>query len=115
MKLPNHEQALVPQQKITGYLLSFTHRDGRSKAVFFTRFGFSVAAWEQFAEALRQHAANHDVVVIEDTPFGTSYAVEGALATPGGRMPWVRVVWFIDAGQTFPRLVTAYPLRGGDG
>lgn len=113
MRLPNHEQAIVPQPKITDYLLSFTHRDGRSKAMFFTRFGFSVAVWMEFARALRQHAAQHDVVATEDTPFGTSYAVEGALPTPDGRAPHVRVVWFIDAGEGVPRLVTAYPVRGG--
>jgi hypothetical protein len=39
MKLPNHEHALVPQEKITGYLLSLTHRDGRHKAAFFVSFG----------------------------------------------------------------------------
>jgi hypothetical protein len=49
---------------------------------------------------------------IEDTPFGTSYTVEGAMATPDGRAVQVRVVWFIDSGEALPRLVTAYPLKG---
>ena len=112
MKLPQHEQAIVPQRKITDYLLSTTHRDGRSKAAFFTRFGFASGSWEHLAAALRQHAADHEVAAIEATPFGTSYTVEGALVTPTGRAPTVRVVWFIDTGTRLPRLVTAYPLRG---
>lgn len=112
MQLPNHEQAVIPERKIVDYLLSSTHRDGRSKAAFFTRFGFSVAAWEQFAAALRRHAAEHEVVETEDTPFGTSYTIDGALATPDGRAPRVRVVWFIETNETIPRLVTAYPSRG---
>ena len=41
MMLPNYEQAIAPQRKITEYLLSFTHRDGRGKAAFFAHFGFS--------------------------------------------------------------------------
>ncbi len=114
MKLPNHEQAMVPQRKITGYLLSPTHRDGRSKAAFFTRFGFSAASWEVLAEALRRHAADHNVMETEDTPFGTSYTIEGALVTPNGRAPRVRVVWFIETGETTPRFVTAYPLKGAN-
>jgi hypothetical protein len=40
MKLPNVAQAAVAQEKITGYLLSSTHRDGKHKAVFFMSFGF---------------------------------------------------------------------------
>lgn len=48
----------------------------------------------------------------EQTPYGTNYTVEGPLAAPDGRMPVVRVVWFIEAGDTAPRLVTASPLKG---
>jgi hypothetical protein len=112
MKLPNHEQAIVPQRKITDYLLSSTHRDGRSKAAFFSRFGFSVEGWDVLAAALRRHAAEHPVVETEHTPFGTRYVVEGGLTAPDGRTPRVRVVWFIERGETIPRLVTAYPAKG---
>jgi hypothetical protein len=80
MKLPHVEQAITPQQKLTEYLLSPTHRTGRSKAVFFVAFGFTREAWGALADALRRH----DVSEIEDTPFGTSYTVEGAMATPDG-------------------------------
>jgi len=77
-----------------------------------SRFGCTVEAWDVFAAALRRHAAEHDVVEIEDTPFGTSYTVEGTSAAPDGRAPRVRVVWFIQRGETTPRLVTAYPTKG---
>ena len=46
MKLPNFEHAIIPEHKIIGYLLSLSHRDGRGKAVFFLRFGFSSDAWQ---------------------------------------------------------------------
>jgi hypothetical protein len=32
VKLPDREHAVVPERKITEYLLSLAHRDGRSKA-----------------------------------------------------------------------------------
>ena len=67
------------------------------------------------ADALQRHAAEHDVVATEMTPFGTTYTIEGGLRAPDGRMPLVRVVWFIETGETgetAPRLVTAYPLKG---
>ena len=112
MHLPQFEQVIIPQRKLTEYLLSRTHRDGRSKATFFESFGFTIEAWEVLADALRRHAAEHDVVTTEETPFGMSYTVEGALLAPDGRQPLVRVVWFIETGEAIPRLVTAYPLKG---
>jgi len=61
---------------------------------------------------MRRHAAEHEVIVVEDTPFGTSYVVEGSLTAPDSRSSQVRVVWFIETGESIPRLVTAYPLKG---
>jgi hypothetical protein len=46
VRLPYHERARVPQSKITDYLLSSAHRDGREKAVFFRAFGFSSTDWD---------------------------------------------------------------------
>jgi hypothetical protein len=112
MKLPQFEQAIIPQRKLTEYLLSRMHRDGRNKAAFFASFGFTLEAWEMLADALQRHAAEHDVVAMEVTPFGARYTVAGALRAPDGQMPLVRVVWFIETGEIAPRLVTAYPLKG---
>jgi len=111
VRLPNSEKAGIPKRKITGYLLSATHRDGRHKATFFMRYGFSVEDWEVLAEALRRHAAENELIRTEQTPFGTRYIVEGPLQSPDGRNPYVRVVWFVERGQTIPRLATAYPLQ----
>jgi len=57
MKLPNWQKAIVPKKKVTEYLLSFKHRDGRSKAAFFASHGFSVVDWKVLALALKHHAA----------------------------------------------------------
>jgi hypothetical protein len=111
MKLPNVEQAEVPEEKITGYLLSTTHRDGKHKAVFFRSFGFEPTAWQQLIQALRDHARQHDIIREELSPFGVRYVVEGTISAPDGRAPNVRTVWFVETGQTTPRFVTAYPLE----
>jgi hypothetical protein len=111
-KLPDIDAALISGKKIINYLLSETHETGRDKANFFKRFGFTSEAWDIFAQALRQHAAQHEIAKIEPSPFGTRYVIEGSLQTPSGRAPQVRAVWFIDTGETTPRFVTAYPLKG---
>ncbi|MEG4860309.1 hypothetical protein QUB75_22740 [Microcoleus sp. K1-B6] len=109
LKLPNYERAVVPEKKITEYLLSLTHRDGKSKAKFFLRFGFSVDAWEIMATALLRHAADHELAKIEESPFGSRYVIEGEMLAADGRKPFVRSVWFIETGGDTPRLVSAYP------
>ncbi len=111
MKLPNFENAIIPQAKIAEYLLSPTHRDGRTKAEFFTRFGFSRENWEEMASALRQHSAEHEVTKIDRSRFGIRYVIDGIMRMPDGRTPLVRTVWYIEDGEQNPRLVTAYPLR----
>ena len=91
MKLPNLEAAVVPEEKIIGYLLSATHRDGRHKAAFFLSFGFAAGAPETLRAALLNHAAEHEVSKAESTPFGTRYVVEGTIETPLGRTPKILV------------------------
>lgn len=81
MKLPNHNQAVVPREKIVAYLLSLAHRDGRSKALFFSGFGFSVDEWQTLADARLRHAADHEVAKIEASPFGMRYIIGWARLT----------------------------------
>jgi len=110
MKLPHPDRAVVPGRKITHYLLSPAHCDGRHKAAFFRRFGFTLEAWEQLAAALLNHARTQDVTDVAPTPFGHNYVVEGPLPSPDGRAPRVRVVWYIAKGQETATLATAYPM-----
>jgi hypothetical protein len=113
VKLPNHEQAIIPRAKITDYLLSLSHPDGRGKARFFASFGFSIEAWEILAEALLRHAADREVTRIGTSPFGTRYVIERIISTPGGGAPLICAVWFIETSEDIPRFATAYlsPIR----
>ena len=44
-----------------------------------------------------------------ETGLGPRYEVRGELETPDGRRPLICTVWQLDADQTVPRLITAYP------
>lgn len=113
MKLPNHENAFVPREKVIDYLLSFLHKDGRAKAEFFTRFGFSAENWQTFAAVVKLHAAEHKVSKSEASPFGMRYIIEGEIKTPDKRNPNVKIIWFIETNSDLPHLVTAYPKKKG--
>lgn len=97
-------------KKVIAYLLYETHPDGRSKAAFFSRFGFSVARWEESAEMLIKHGKTYPVVKTARSEYGISYCVDGPIETPSGDCPAVRTVWITEEGSASPRLVTAYPI-----
>jgi len=109
-KLPNVASAEIPKPKLADYLLSVSHRRGKSKAAFFTAHGFRHDSWHALADSLRQHATNNLVSAAEETAFGVRYIIDGPLPAPTGRSLQVRSVWFIDKGRQIPRFVTAYPL-----
>jgi hypothetical protein len=109
MKLPSAQKAIVPKSKITDYLLCLTHTNGHSKAKFFLNHGFSLADWQEMAEALKDLAQRNEVINVEKTPFGMRYVIDGKINTPNQRNPFIRTVWFIEDEQTIPIFVTAYP------
>ncbi len=111
MKLPNMEQLRIDRDKLTGYLLSPPNPRGRSKANFFLGFGFNTDSWRRLAKALEVHAASCEVTKVVETSYGQRYYVDGPIETPDGRNPVIRTVWQVDLATTYPRLITAHPLR----
>lgn len=110
MKLPHAQSAVIVEAKLVEYLLSPTHRRGRSKAAFFAAHGFSREHWAELAEALRKHALSHELATHSETPFGTRYVIDGALQSPSGRVLQI-AAWFIDKNKDVPRFITAHPLK----
>jgi len=113
MALPNAQIARVDVEKIRDYLLCDTHPDGRCKAAFFLRFGFHLEVLKKMVEALRRHAIENPVISRVDSLYGVRYTVEGPLESPDGRNPRVITVWIIERDKKVPRLITAYPAKGG--
>ena len=109
--MPSSESLLVEPRKLAEYLLSPISPQGRYKAAFFQRFGYTAENIEAFAEALKEHGQTQQVARIIDTQYGRRYNVDGALRTPDGRNPQIRTVWQIEPGSTSPRLITAFPRR----
>src|SRR5436190_487430 len=84
MRLPNPDQLRVDREKIEDYLMNPDHDEGRSKAGFFTRFGFHRDRWGELAAALREHGRNNEVLNRVESPHGERYTVGGVLMTPDG-------------------------------
>lgn len=112
-RLPNAHLAVIEESKITEYLLSDNHPTGRSKAGYFQQFGFQPSSWRTLRDALFSHLGTSESTSVVKSKFGTKYIVDGVLRTPDRREPRIIVVWFVATGTIVPKLVTAYPARGG--
>jgi hypothetical protein len=109
MLLPNREKAYVPEQKLTGYLLSLTHPIGKSKARFYHLYGFTEKNSEFLKHELLEIAREGNVQATEKTTYGTKYIIDDSIRTPQGRMIGIRTIWIIETNEENPRLVTVYP------
>lgn len=107
-KFPNAGSAHVDPIKLTGYLLSLTHPQGKSKATWFRMLGFDEANVGELSLELRRMPVDGTVTEIVENSFGTKYVVEGMLIGPHGA-GMVRSVWIINDHSSIPRLITAYP------
>ena len=109
MKLPNYENALVPSEKLTDYLLSDLHPVGRAKALFLKNLGYDDTDVDILARDLLAIAQEEDISAVQTSEYGTKYVVDGFIQTPSGSTVAMRTVWIIELESRQPRLVTAYP------
>ena len=111
MELPNCENAYVPVDKLTNYLLSVTHPVGRRKALFLRNLGYDITNANSLMDALLYLAMGANVVEEIPTRWGTKYIVDGLLNSLSGVGVPILTIWIIDIGDSRPRFVTAYPVR----
>lgn len=83
MKLPNCEQAIVQEIKLTGYLLN--EENSKGKSYFYNRIGFTEANASERSQALKLLACSGEVIGNEQTRYGIKYFVVGSLANPLNR------------------------------
>lgn len=112
MKLPNSEHAYIPLEKLTKYLLSETHQDGRAKAKLLKHLGYSHDNPEVLAADLLAIATTGEVKQIISSAHGIKYVIEGPLQSPTGLQRSIVTVWIVEFQETRPRFVTAYPSDG---
>jgi hypothetical protein len=110
MRLPDADNAHVPREKLTGYLLSETHPVGRFKAHVFRSVGFDDTNVDLLEQGLLTVARSQEVAKTETTPHGEKYVVNGPLPAPDGTVLLLCTVWIIEPEGPGPRFVTAYPL-----
>lgn len=74
MKLPA-DVAVISPEKLRDYILSPTHPDGRSKAAYLSRFGYSQTDWRLLEHDLRAQHLIIDVAPGRPSLYGTKYEI----------------------------------------
>ena len=107
--LLNASRATVAPNKLTEYLLSIEHKDGKAKAKFLMQFGFNPSKPEILKDALLLHVLTRPVVVSKTSIHGEVTTVKCEIESPDGRNPCIQTVWIINHGETSPKFVTLIP------
>ncbi len=108
LKLPNAENAVLPEPKFTKYLFDENSKNGYPKGKAFTsRLGYSADNWQELQEALKQGAVKYPAVFTENAGFGNKYEQKmilyGLKDTPAN----VIVGWILKSDNTLA-LTSAY-------
>jgi len=109
-KLPAAE-AIISPAKLRDYILSPSHPDGRSKAAYLARGGYSREGWSRLESDLRDQHLTLDAKPGGVTPWGSKYEILGPLTGPNGQTMWIRTVWIVRHEENVARFITLIPAR----
>lgn len=92
MKIPA-DAAVIPQSKLTDYLLTFREKNDKSK--WLARGGFTLDNWQALDAALRRLIRDHDAVHDRSNEYGDYFRVEGELIGANERTLAVVTIWIV--------------------
>lgn len=108
MKIP--PDAIIPESKLTRYLLIWREEDDKSK--FLAQAGFTIDNPQDLESAIRHLLATNDAAEDGSNQFGDFYRVEGDLIGVNGRILGVVTIWIVKSSvDDVFRFVTLKPGR----
>lgn len=114
MLLPRGPDATIAIEKLTRYVLSPTHDDGKHKArVLRAELGLGLEHVDVLRTALLEAAVTGDAVEVITDQYGTRYAVDFVLRFQG-RSTLLRSGWIIREPGGSPALATVFVVETND-
>ncbi len=108
MKLPNFQNAIIPEAKLSGYCLNLEHKDGKHKArVFRAALGLAAENSDELKNALIQALINYEAEFQKTTANGDLYIIIFPMII-NNKTENIKSVLIMRNGEAFPRLVTCY-------
>jgi hypothetical protein len=106
--LPDASHVAITPEKLTGYVLSASHPDGKNKAHLFKELlGISSSDWRFLDAQLRRGLLNAPAQRVRTESWGVQYQVDLAVVGRNDVVKAVRTAWIVEDGAS-PRLTTAY-------
>jgi len=105
----SQQDTIIPPEKLRDYLLSPSHPDGRAKAVYLARLGYSPENWARLEADLREQHLSHEAIPARPSPYGRKYEILGPVTGPNGMTAWIRSIWIVRTEEDRARLVTLVP------
>lgn len=107
--LPNAEKAILTEEKFTGYFLNPNHKVGGDKALVFEKvLGYNKENWSELKSQIQQGLFKYRSAKGLTDQYGQRFEVRMMIKGPTGRYAKVKTGWIVDAGEKYPRIVSAY-------
>ena len=108
LKLPNAENAILPEPKFTKYLFDENSEKGYPKGRAFTdRLGYGMENWQKLQKALKQGAMKYPALYVDNNSYGDRYVQKMILYGEKGTPANVIVAWLKNTDGT-TKLTSAY-------
>lgn len=108
LKLPNAENAILPEPKFTKYLFDENSEKGYPKGRAFTdRLGYGTENWQKLQEALKNGASKYPAQYVDNNGYGDRYVQKMILYGEKGTPANVIVAWLKNIDGT-TKLTSAY-------
>ena len=110
--LPHAERAVVPREKLEGYLLNLGHEVGRHKPRVFGAAARHPS--RRLAVPSRPGGSRHrdaQVSAVRETPRGSIYEIVVPIEGLNGQSRRVMTVWLVASSSEPPRFVTGYVIE----
>ena len=103
--LPNHQRAVIPENKLLRYALDPTHPRGRHKAVVFkSALGFDQSNWQTLKRIILDEVPYHEATPGKQDEHGARFRMLFPIKGPNGNTAEVVVTWIIKEGTDYPSL-----------
>ena len=107
--LPGYDRAVIPDGKLTGYVLNMEHPVGKNKALVFEKvLGYNIGNKDMLIDRVYAGLKKYRANARKPTQYGQPFEVLMMLEGVNGKFTPVKTAWQIDSGSDFPRLVSMY-------
>ena len=108
LKLPNAENAILPEPKFTKYLFDENSVKGYPKGkAFADRLGYSIDNWQKLRDELKQGAKKYSAQYVDNNGYGDRYVQKMIIYGEKGTPANVIVAWLRKTDGTI-NLTSAY-------